>query len=187
MNNQINVSGKNLEELKKNVKKMESSGFKTIAPVIGGNGSNFSVLMIRIDTPKIERKKPIKPIKVIKGNEEKINLAFKQVEGKAKERTCTAQDVFKAVEKIERKFNIPKKYMNGLLVKCDIHAQKFPNAYKYAPESTQFHLKNINGNWYVYNISRNNCNRSNQKGFEAYFISDEIKAALLKKYEKFEA
>ena len=59
-----------------------------------------------------------------------------------------------AVKEVEKTLGIPKKHMVGIRVRCDLHAQKYPNAYKYTPESTQCSLERCPSGWYITDVER---------------------------------
>lgn len=56
-------------------------------------------------------------------NKERINQFIAESEGRARERKITYRDLEEAVKTVERKLNIPKKYMEGIEVDVDINAQ----------------------------------------------------------------
>ena len=77
----------------------------------------------------------------------KVNDVIKNVEGRASARTITADDVFTAINYLEEKLNIPKKYMIGIKAAIDVNAQHFPSAYKYDPMSTIFEVERKSSGW----------------------------------------
>jgi len=107
---------------------------------------------------------------------EKINAAIKAAEGKATARKITADDIIDCVDRINRHLGIPKCKMDGCAAYCDVNAQRYPNAYRGIPQSTQFRAENIRGNWYLTDVSR--CN---QTGTVAVLLdlTDAAKAAIL--------
>ena len=122
-------------------------------------------------------------IKVIESNKEKINATIKVAEGRAKERTIEYFDICIMVKAIEGKFNIPKKYMNGVVAEVDIHAGKLPISYKWRAASTHVLLENIKGAWYLVDVSRKDLRQNNRK----YIINFPKATAdkLLEKYLSF--
>ena len=95
-------------------------------------------------------------MKILVTNEQKLNAAIREAEGKATARTITAKDVVRILDRIK----VPKNKLNGTVVRYD-GAEHFPNAYKYRPESTHFVAENIKGKWYVMAVFRDTCpNRS---------------------------
>lgn len=102
----------------------------------------------------------MKPIKITKENTNKIAEAITTAEGKARVRTITAEDVFKAVDEVEAHLNLPQKYLKGIRVWCDSNSQPFPACYNGGPQSTQFKLVRRSVGWYITDIVRYNTNRS---------------------------
>lgn len=85
---------------------------------------------------------------------EKLNRLIKEAEKKATARTISVSDILKTLWRIEEKLDIPKKHMDGISVSVDIHADSFPNSYKYTPFSTWFYATYKNGSWRITDISR---------------------------------
>ena len=109
-----------------------------------------------------------------------IEAAIKEAEGRATARCIVANDLFDYASSIEKKLGISKKALNGCRFCVDPNAQNFPNAYKYTPESTQADLEYASGKWYLANVRRDRCSRDGHE-VESY-LTDEAKAALIKKY-----
>lgn len=122
-------------------------------------------------------------IKVEDKNIEKLQRAIEEAEGRAKVRTITAMTVKWAVTAVEQTLNIPKKHMVGIKVHCDLHAQKYPNAYKYTPESTQFDLERFASGWFVTNIERERTGGTEKKF--SITLTEDAKKALIERFEKF--
>lgn len=87
-------------------------------------------------------------------NIEKLTEAINAAEGRATARTITAQGITRQLEYIEKTLRIKKKDMVGIKTDVDIHAQNFPNAYKYRPESTHFRAERRSSGWYITDIYR---------------------------------
>ena len=115
-------------------------------------------------------------------NKEKINDAIKKAEGKARERTITANDIFWMVKNIEENLGIPKSKMLGVVATVDYHAQKFPNAYKYPPYSTHVVLEKVSTGWAVVDIRRNITRRNKRFVIE---LTNEAKEELIYKHSSF--
>ena len=105
---------------------------------------------------------------------EKLSQAIKEAEGKARVRTVTAEDIERILDNISN--NIPKAKLHGTKVFYD-GAEKFPNAYKYIPESTHWTAENCNGRWYVTDIYRGKCPNKINNTFVKY--SEEAKQRIL--------
>lgn len=87
--------------------------------------------------------------------------------------------VVHCAEKLEHTLGIPKKYMEGLIYDVDFHAQNFPNAYQYVPESTHFTLTYKNKSWRVSNIRRDTCRRKGHE-FVCQNMPNEAAEAILR-------
>lgn len=87
---------------------------------------------------------------------EKLSRVLDEVQHLAKVRTISAVDVLNAVKFVEARLHVSRAALNGTCATIDIHAQKFPNAYKRkgTPESTFFTAQNVRGKWYVTDVSR---------------------------------
>ena len=123
----------------------------------------------------------MKPIVINEKNTWRISDAIKEAEGRAKERTLIWPDLFMAIKIIEDKLDIPKVAMTGIKVDVDVHAQKFPNAYKYTPMSTHAIIEKTKAGWKLTNVSRDICRT---KQFEVT-LTEAAKHALIKRVEKF--
>lgn len=87
-------------------------------------------------------------------NADKINKEIEKVEGRCSVRCIDYTDIEGAVEDIEKRLDIPQSHLKGIVAKVDPWAQKFPNAYKYAPYSTQFTVERFASGWAVTEIKR---------------------------------
>lgn len=113
----------------------------------------------------------------------KIAEEITTVEGKAQARCIDPFDIAAALERVENKLNIPKKYMEGIKVDVDIWAQNFPNAYQYKPMSTHFSAEYKNSRWTLTDIFRSGCRRAGHS--HHIDLTDTAKQALLDKYTIF--
>ena len=110
-------------------------------------------------------------------NAEKITAAIRDAEGRATARTITAQNIIETARKITRRLDIPKKYMIGITASVDYHAQNFPNAYRYTPESTQFRMIYTASGWALTSISREASRRPNRA--VDIFLTDDARAMII--------
>lgn len=95
-------------------------------------------------------------------------------------RTITSYKMIEYIYNMNSNMRISKKALSGTTATIDIHAQKFSNAYKYIPESTQFTLEYKNGKTYITNIFRDMChNTVNQECIIQY--TDLAKNEILEK------
>ena len=87
---------------------------------------------------------------------EKLSRVLDEVQHRATARVIDVDDVLQALKGIEKRLHVSKAALDGTIARVDIHAQKFPSAYKRkgTPESTQFTVQNIRGKWYITEVSR---------------------------------
>ena len=117
-------------------------------------------------------------------NEKQITEELNKVN--AKVRNASYQSVVAIVFQIEKKLEekgLPKKYWTGLKFWGDINAQKFPNAYKWCPESTQFMVERFASGWFITRVSRMRC--SEKKATLESALTDEQKQAIVENFKKF--
>ncbi len=93
-------------------------------------------------------------MKIIVTNQEKLNAAIREAEGKATVRTVSATGIIMVLNKVGS--NIAKSKLSGTKVHYD-GGQHFAKAYKYTPESTHWIAENIKGKWYITDIYRGIC------------------------------
>lgn len=117
-------------------------------------------------------------------NREKIEEAIRKAEGRATARCISYDRIVKTIERIESHLSIPKKYLIGIEASVDYWAQQFPNAYKYAPESTHFCLTRTASGWAVTNIYRYYTQSPSKAVCLA--LTEVAKQALIKSRETFE-
>ena len=111
-------------------------------------------------------------------NTKKLEEAIKKAEGRATARTVDVRSIILCLDLIK----VPKARLNGTKVEYD-GGEKFPNAYKYRPESTHWKAENVNGRWYITDIWRDTCpNRSTSMHVE---YSEAAKAWILEEASKF--
>jgi hypothetical protein len=115
-------------------------------------------------------------------NETRITAELEEVQNRAKERTIDLYDIKKAVESIQKTMGIPKKALEGCEFDVNIHAQKFPSAYKWAPSYTTFSVTMKGGKWRLTDIRRTDYWTGTAKVHS--HLTDEAKQALIEKYER---
>lgn len=115
---------------------------------------------------------------------EALTAEIRAAEGRAKVRTITAENIFCALAGIEKKFGIPKKYMDGIEVDVDWNAQDFPAAYNGLPESTRFSAIYKRGTWRVTEIYRYYTRRASQT-VKVYTMPEAAKETLVARYSTF--
>lgn len=122
-------------------------------------------------------------IKINEKNIQKLEQALTQANGKCKERLVHAEDVYKAVDRILEKFNIPKSRMEGLKVRVDLNAQSKARAYKHAMYSTFFTVEFSKTDAYLVDCERDYTEE--RFPFRVINFPDSAKESICEKYNKF--
>lgn len=117
-------------------------------------------------------------------NRERIVRTINEAEGRSTARCLTYAAVLVAIERIEAKLSLPKARMEGVSFHVDTWAQDFPNAYEFAPMSTQFNLTLSKGKWRISDIGRASVQRAGRK-CQCIEMPEALKDALLRRYEVF--
>lgn len=114
-------------------------------------------------------------------NARRIEDAIKEAEGRATERTVDYLDLTYAIKEIEKRLDIPKVAMNGIMAHIDYHAQSFAKAYKYTPMSTHAIVKKTTSGWNLIGVHRDACRT------KKYILDlpEAAKQALIERCEKF--
>lgn len=120
----------------------------------------------------------MKSIIISETNKDRIKAAIQEAEGKASARTVDYDDIVRATQRIEKKLGIPKKYMEGIEYDVDLHAQNFPNAYKYRAESTHFVVEYSKGKWRLVSIGRGYTRRAGHD-FKCLAMPEETRNAVI--------
>lgn len=97
-----------------------------------------------------------------KKENEKLMELIHEAEGRSYERTITAPDIIKMLNRIEShilEFST-KKDAYGTTVSVDIHAQNFARAYRFTPMSTHFDAVWESNGWKITNIYRSQTRRA---------------------------
>lgn len=100
----------------------------------------------------------------------------------AEQKRCTARKLdaerlCRALREAEKKLDLPKRLLDGIIVSVDVNAQDFPKAYKYTPESTHFKATYKSGSWRVTDIWRGETSKSSRG--TVVTLTEEAKAAIL--------
>ena len=102
-------------------------------------------------------------ILINENNIEKIAGVINDNQKNAKVRKLVSKDIYNTAEKLVKKLNIPKKYLDDISIWCDVYTQNFPKAYfkksYIQPESTQFEITFLKGKPYLTDISRTNVKK----------------------------
>lgn len=116
-------------------------------------------------------------------NADRINAEIKKVEGRAKVRTVTYDEIIKGIEEVEERLHIAKVDLEGVKVYMDWNAQDFPHAYKYNPESTQVYLIRTKSGWAMYGADRSYCRR--RLGKYEVVLTERAQKAIIKACSRF--
>lgn len=105
------------------------------------------------------------------------------VQKRASVRTIDAEEVIRHLCAVSDNLDISKKAMEGITIRADLNAQKFPNAYKGRPESTIFEAKYKAGGWRVTSVARADAVQRNHG--TSINLTDAAKDALLSRFCEF--
>lgn len=102
-----------------------------------------------------------------------------EVQKRAKVRCVSVDGIMSRLERAEKDLgNIAKCRLKGCAVEYT-GAEKFPNAYKYIPESTHYYAQHDGHGWVLERVWRDTCPNSYQKAF--IILTDDAKKATLEK------
>lgn len=113
-----------------------------------------------------------------------IDKALEEVQTRARVRCLDAVEIIEALIDVEKKLDIPKKAMDGIVVDVDVNAQAFPGAYKGIPESTQFRATYKKDHWQLVSVYRDECRRPSARFVIAH--TEASKQALIDRFTQFE-
>lgn len=112
---------------------------------------------------------------------EKINAELDAVQARCTARCLDAKKIAFILSEIEKELKLPKIKLKGVRVDYS-GAEKFPNAYKYAPESTHFSAVHTGREWQIVDIRRAEC--PNRLKACRVTLTDDAKAALIARFEE---
>lgn len=99
-------------------------------------------------------------IAIKESNRERIDNMFNAVQGKCSVRLADYDDIEHAIWKIERRLDIPKSAMVGIVAHVDPNAQHFSNSYRskcFNPQSTRFTIERTSVGWTLTEVDRGLC------------------------------
>lgn len=107
-------------------------------------------------------------------NLKKLDALIKEAEGRSTARTITVDDVVDSLAQAEAHLLLlsTKKDAVGTIVYVDVNAQRFPRAYHYIPESTQFVAEITKSGWKVARVFRGTCTTKRME----FILTEETKA-----------
>ena len=124
-----------------------------------------------------------KAIIIKKENEERIKNALNEVHAKCTVRTINYEAIEQAINKILKKFNLPKSHLNGCTFTYRRYADDVPQAYKYVYNGTIIKMTVKNGNFQLIDCYRGNCNHV--KEFECE-LTESCKKDIIYSYTKWD-
>lgn len=92
-------------------------------------------------------------------NRKKIENELDAVQHRCTVRLISFDDIVKISKTLKAYYELSNKELNGCKFVIDLHAQTFPSAYKYTPESTKFILEFTNSYWKLLDIYRAETNK----------------------------
>ena len=129
----------------------------------------------------------MKPIVIKDSNRDRIEQAIKQAQAqaRAKVRTITDKDVFRAVSDIEKKLqDVAKVAWEGVRVVVDVHGgERYPSVYKGTPESTQFEIAYTSGTWKLIDAYRMDVVQT-KGGYMTIYLPEALQKAIIESFKK---
>lgn len=116
-------------------------------------------------------------------NADRIRAELDELQKRCSARTIYFVNIADDCKTVERKLDLPKKYLKGVTIQVDHNAQDFPSAYKYTPESTHFTAVHTGKEWKLTDLRRDTTLRAS-KAFRV-FLTEEAKAAILDRMSEF--
>lgn len=113
---------------------------------------------------------------------DKLTAWLEDVQARSRVRTIDAADVLEMLDNAEKSIKsagfseISNSALEGVVGMFDMHAQKFPNAYKGIPESTQFTAVFRRGRWVITDIHRGRVVSARKARFT---LTDAAKSAII--------
>ena len=83
-----------------------------------------------------------------------IDAEIHAAEGRATTGTLTANQLVRIMCRLEDRLGIPKKALQGVIVRIDAAPANLPHAYKHLAYSTQCRLEFRNGHWSLLDVRR---------------------------------
>lgn len=100
-----------------------------------------------------------KEIVLKNSNKERIETELNSVQRRCTVRLISFDNIMKMSKEIKKYYSLSNKELNGCKFVIDLHAQTFPSAYKYAPESTKCILEFKDPYWKLLDIYRAETNK----------------------------
>lgn len=115
-------------------------------------------------------------------NKDRLRCALSETQRSARTRKIMLEDIRRTIEDIENKYSlVSDTILEDCTFWCNPHAQRFANAYRGVPESTQFKLRRKYHSWRVVEIRRCRCTGIRIKAD----LTRDAKERILEMYERF--
>ena len=113
-------------------------------------------------------------------NRKKIELELDAVQHRCTARLISFDDIVKMSKEIKNHYSLSNKDLDGCKFVIDVHAQTFPSAYKYTPESTKCILKFKSSYWKLLDIYRAETNK--EGGIVEAQLTELAKQAIIERF-----
>ncbi len=115
-------------------------------------------------------------------NEERLRRELTGAQKCARTRKIMIEDIRGAIKEIENKYSlVSDTVLEDCTFWCNPHAQRFANAYRGVPESTQFKLRRKYHSWRIVEIRRCRCTGIRIKADLTRYAKERI----IEMYERF--
>lgn len=121
-----------------------------------------------------------KPVIWNDNNKERIKIEIDEAQKRARVRTIDIKTIQYIIDGIEKHLGVKKKALEGVRFSVDWHAQNFPSAYRYTPESTIVSGIYKKGKWRITDISRGTTHGENER--YRLYLPDATKDAIIRNY-----
>lgn len=119
----------------------------------------------------------MKPIIIKESNKERIEEMLEDEQHRCSARLIGYSQIEEILQNVQKRLGITKKALEGTTADVDYHAQTFPNAYQYTPNSTQFSAVFEKGSWRLAWVCRAETRRGGHK--VKLTLSESAKEAVL--------
>lgn len=115
-------------------------------------------------------------------NQHTIEALLAEVQKRSSSRNIAYLDILNTIGRIENAYgSYTKKSREGLEVHCDLWACRYPKAYKYTPQSTQFGLRYKGGSWRLAYLGRQDQSKTDDTELTVTYIPDLLIEEIIRK------
>lgn len=115
-------------------------------------------------------------------NQHTIEALLTEAQKRSSSRNICYLDILNTIGRIENAYGAyTKKSREGLEVHCDLWAAKYPSAYKYQPQSTQFGLRYKSGSWRLTYCGRHDQSKTNDTELIVTYMPDLLMEEIIRK------